>query len=358
MDDKEPEVRTVGLIADPGLAHSFADSVCRYLEKRLNKLDEYAYSWQVTADPLTLPLHESGRVNLDDHIPGLRTKHGWDYIIYLTDGPHYEQNQPVRSVINKAQTSATLSIPSLGIATPGSVAKALVEIVRELATGDPPRSSAFERAFSMRGRKNDGDESSKINSIEGLRARLWLIIGMIRSNRPWKLVPQLSSAMAGAAATGAFGVFYTSIWSMADYLSNARLTLITISSITMLSLWLLFHNQLWEKPEGYRRRERKVVYNVATVLTVALAATAMYVLLFLALFAAALVVIDQEYLSTQLGHEVSMQEYFNLAWLAASLGTLGGAIGSSFDDVELVQRATFSQREFERRNLRMNEDAD
>ena len=30
---------------------------------------------------------------------------------------------------------------------------------------------------------------------------------------------------------------------------------------------------------------------------------------------------------------------------------MGGAIGSSFDEVREVQRATFSQREYERRNM-------
>ena len=316
MQDEEDTTRTVGLVADPGIAQSFADRICHQLEERLNKLGEYAYSWKVIVDPLTLPQGESGRAKFDSIAPKLRAKNGWDYIIYLTDGPHYEQNRPVRS----------------------------------------PTPNSLERAFSFRGRMNDADEHSKINSIEGLSGRLWLALGMIRSNRPWRLVPQLSSAMAGAAATGAFGVFYTSIWQMADYLSNQRLALITVSSIAMLSFWLIFHNRLWERPEGHRRKERKLVYNVATVLTVALAATIMYLILFLALFTASLVVIDQEFLASQVEHEVSLVEYLNLAWLAASLGTMGGAIGSSFDDAKLVQQATFSQREYERRNLHLEEE--
>lgn len=356
MQDEEDTTRTVGLVADPGIAQSFADRICHQLEERLNKLGEYAYSWKVIVDPLTLPQGESGRAKFDSIAPKLRAKNGWDYIIYLTDGPHYEQNRPVRSVISPQQTAAALSIPALGIATPCTVSKALVEVVQELATGTAPTPNSLERAFSFRGRMNDADEHSKINSIEGLSGRLWLALGMIRSNRPWRLVPQLSSAMAGAAATGAFGVFYTSIWQMADYLSNQRLALITVSSIAMLSFWLIFHNRLWERPEGHRRKERKLVYNVATVLTVALAATIMYLILFLALFTASLVVIDQEFLASQVEHEVSLVEYLNLAWLAASLGTMGGAIGSSFDDAKLVQQATFSQREYERRNLHLEEE--
>lgn len=178
-----------------------------------------------------------------------------------------------------------------------------------------------------------------------------LVVGMILGNRPWRLVPRLSSALAGAAATGAFGVFYTSIWSMADYLSFGRLVFITVVSILVLSTWLLFHNRLWETPRGARRKEKLLLYNVATVLTVVIAAAAMYVLLFIALFLGSLVVIDQAFLSFELDHEATISEYLNLAWLAASLGTLGGAIGSSFDEAKSVQRATFSQREVERRNI-------
>ena len=87
------------------------------------------------------------------------------------------------------------------------------------------------------------------------------------------------------------------------------------------------------------------------MLTVGFAAAAMYLLLFLTLLAGSLIVIDQEYLAYQLRHDVTLAEYVNLAWLASSLGTMGGAIGSSFDGAKEVQRATFSQREYERRNM-------
>lgn len=361
VQDAGKPTRIVGLIADPGIAQSLADRVSSKLEKMLNRRDDYAYDWNVEVDPFTLPLSESGRVILNENVPLLREKHSWDYIIYLTDAPHYERGRPVRSVVSAEYSSAILSVPSLGIAKASNVACALGELMHELASGILPKTppTPLRKALNVRGSINGlDDQASRIESIEGLRGRLLLTVGMIRSNRPWRLVPRLSSAMAGAAATGAFGVFYTSIWSMADYLSSARLSFITVSSVLLLSLWLLFHNRLWEKPTGHRCKERMLVYNIATVLTVALAAAAMYVLLFLALLTASLVVIDQEFLASQLGHPAGLAEYLNLAWLAASLGTLGGAIGSSFDEVESVQRATFSHREYERRNLTFARDSD
>ena len=354
MSQTPKSQRTVGLIADPGIARTLSNRVSKRLEIKLNKGSGSHREWQVNTDTYTLPLGENGRVALNDKVPELRRKHGWDFIIYLTDVPHYVQERPVRSVISPQDASAVLSVPTMGFARISVLAKHLAELVEELATGqEPVRSgSQLAKAISIHGSLADGDQSQdRVSSIEGLRGRLLLIAGMVRSNRPWKLVPRLTSAMAGAIATGAFGVFYTSIWSMADYLSNQRLALISVSSILILTLWLLLHNRLWESPKGTRRRERLVIYNAATVLTVGFAATAMYLLMFLALLGASLIVIDQEYLAYQLRHGVAFADYVNLAWLASSLGTMGGAIGSSFDEVREVQRATFSQREYERRNM-------
>ncbi|WP_159612955.1 hypothetical protein [Glutamicibacter sp. JC586] len=359
MSDVPTAIRTVGIIADPGIAQTLASRASQKLEDRLNQAVDASYKWKIHVDSYTLPMGKSGRVALNDKVPTLREKHGWNYIIYLTDVPHYVQDRPVRSVVSYQESSAVISVPSLGFARLSVLIKHLAKLIQELSTGQPPVAppSQLRKKISIEASLPDGEQSQdRVTSIEGLRGRLLLIGGMIRSNRPWRLVPKLSSAMAGAVATGAFGVFYTSIWSMADYLSTPRLASITVFSILVLTLWLLLHNRLWEKPEGSRRRERLIIYNTATVLTVALAASAMYILLFIALMAGSLIVIDQDYLASQLAHEVGLAEYFNLAWLASSLGLLGSAVGSSFDDVARVQRATFSQREYERRNMEFSID--
>ncbi|MGP5043948.1 hypothetical protein ACTXJR_07980 [Glutamicibacter ardleyensis] len=354
MDDVETKPRVVGLLADPGIAQSLANRVAERLENVLNDRYPDGTTWSVKVDPVSLPMNATGQVMLNKHVAGLREKFGWEFVIYLTDVPQYEQGYPVRSIISMEHSAASLVLPSMGMPRRRAVVKFLVEALGELTGGqDPqPRTSSLGRALSVQGSlRNSEDSGDRYDSIKGMRGRVLLVTGMVLGNRPWRLVPRLSSALAGAAATGAFGVFYTSIWSMADYLSFGRLVLITVVSILVLTTWLLFHNRLWESPKGARRREKLLLYNTATVLTVAMAATAMYTLLFIALLLGSLVVIDQAFLSFELDHEATMSEYLNLAWLAASLGTLGGAIGSSFDEVKSVQRATFSQRDYERRNI-------
>jgi len=361
MSEVDRQKYSVGLLADPGIAQALAADVESRLRNTLNGGLITDDEWDVDVDPQSLPLSASGRVMINEHAARLAERLDWDYVVYLTDIPQYVQGRPVRMIVSAEHRVATIIVPMLGLARRRTVVKFILQALAELHEpheDDPqPGRKAAQHGLALISSIIDEQEpDDRFSTVEGLPGRLLLIFGMIRSNRPWRLVPRLSSAMAGAAATGAFGVFYTSIWQMADYLSSARLALITLTSILILTSWLLFHNKLWESPRGARRRERLLLYNFATLLTVALAAAAMYVLLFCVLLLGAFTVIDIQFLSQQLGHETGAHEYVNLAWLAASLGTLGGAIGSSFDDEQSVRQATFSQREYERRNLKLDED--
>ena len=91
--------------------------------------------------------------------------------------------------------------------------------------------------------------------------------------------------------------------------------------------------------------------NLANVITVAVAAMMIYAGLFLLLLVASTVVVPPHYLSEVLGQPAGVQHYLKLSWLAASLGLIAGAIGSSFDDDEAIRNATYSRRESERRAL-------
>lgn len=48
---------------------------------------------------------------------------------------------------------------------------------------------------------------------------------MVRANRPWRLVPGLSKALAAALATGAVATVNFTIWSLAVSLSTPRLVI-------------------------------------------------------------------------------------------------------------------------------------
>ena len=78
---------------------------------------------------------------------------------------------------------------------------------------------------------------------------------------------------------------------------------------------------------------------MVTVVTLALGICALYVALFTVVLIAAVVAIPPEVLEREIG-SASLGEYARLAWLAASIATVGGALGSLLESDE-VREATY-----------------
>ena len=108
-----------------------------------------------------------------------------------------------------------------------------------------------------------------------------LVAGMVRANRPWRLMLGLSSALAAALATSAFGLTQDTIWLLADALGPWRLSLAALGSIATLVVWLIADHELWERRNGYAARLGHPIglYNAATVITVLLGVVSLYVAL-------------------------------------------------------------------------------
>lgn len=205
---------------------------------------------------------------------------------------------------------------------------------------------------SARGDDQQGREDPAYIVLPGWPNRLRLLTGMVRSNRPGRMLPTLSTSIAAAAAVGTFGVFYSSIWTLADSLHPARLLLISLLVVAALTFWLIFRNGLWT-------RRRDAVYawqggldNTTTIIMVGTSVALMYLVLFAFLLGLGLAVVDASLLRSELMHPVSFFNYPKLAWLAACLGTLAGALGSNFDSDDAIRQATYSRREYERRQRR------
>jgi hypothetical protein len=108
-----------------------------------------------------------------------------------------------------------------------------------------------------------------------------LVAGMVRANRPWRLMLGLSSALAAALATSAFGLTQDTIWLLADALGPWRLSLVALGSIATLVVWLIADHELWERRNGYAARLGHPIglYNAATVITGLLGVVSLYVAL-------------------------------------------------------------------------------
>lgn len=358
QSDGRPPV-VLGLMADPGLPAAVAASLSRPLSgPKKQKGPDLECS--VDVDESTLPLAPDGTIRLQDYADDLKNQRGWDYLIYLTDLPRSHHGESVLAELFHPERAALFSLPALGAwrsrATTRDMVLHLVEVLRSGPASAGPLSHALSKGPGGHAVRRVGSEGQSYLTLPGPFNQLRLLSGMVRNNRPGKLLPALSNCIAAAVASGAFGIFYASMWSMADALSILRLFVMSFAVISALSAWLIIHNGLWTKSAGRPDTSQVILDNAATIITVELSVAMMYLVLWGLLFCVALTVIAATYLQKQLGHPVGLFDYVHLAWIASSLGTLAGALGSNFDSDRAIHEATYSRREHERRKL--NEDKD
>lgn len=354
----------VGLLADPGLSADLSADLAKQLPDLLDRETDGRARWciETTTQPLTL--------DEDGTLPSVRigqhalTEHGWDLVILVTELPRRAGTQPIISDYGTDTGVGLVSVPALGALGLRRRARQVVIhlLIEHLAAtrfggrqdNGPDRSGHHSRRPLGLGApvahiSSDDEEINAHLALVGTPGRLRLLAGMVRANRPWRLVPSLSPAIAGAAAGAAFGVFYSNIWQLADAFSIGRLVLVNILAVLAMIAWLIIDNSLLDRPSHRRLREEAVLYNAATVVTIAIGVLCMYVLLFAVTLASALVVIPPDHLESTLAHPCGFGEYAIITWLSASMGTIAGALGSGLASEDAVRQAAYSNRERERR---------
>jgi hypothetical protein len=357
-DDRS--VRTIGLLADPGLPTKLAAQVAADLPDLLaTRLP--GRTWRVeTAE---------GPVGLDAEglLPMLRTgcerqrRHGWDIVIILTDLPRRAGTEPLVSDFGSDDGVGLVSVPALGaFALRRRLRAAVLDLLEHGLADHAARPEQPARPHAVPSRRavlsppicRIASDHAGIDShlaLRGARGRLRLLAGMVRSNRPWRLVPSLSTPLATAAAGAAFGIFYSNIWSLAGTAGPLRLALIALLAVGAMSTWLIADNGLWEHPRSRRLRDEVRLFNAATTATILLGVVCLYVLLLALTGTAAAVVIPPESLAEALGRSVGPTDYLAVAWMATSMGIVAGALGSGLTSPEDVRAAAYSTREQQRR---------
>ncbi|RNE48984.1 hypothetical protein C5L39_06790 [Corynebacterium alimapuense] len=295
----------------------------------------------------TVPMSPDGDVLISHYAGRILEDRGWDRLIYITDLPLTAWEHPVVSQRAVEDNAILISLPALGaFQATRRLRKELISLIED----SEPKLGVFRKG-SDPVEKEDSAEAPDVRTriLEHPGRSLQMVAGMVRGNQPGHLIPVLSSSLAAIAATGGFGIFYGSIWTMAEGLSNLRLLLISLLSVVALTSWLIVHNRLWQRRGTQETRWRERVDNLATVGTIGLTVLMIYLLALLVMFVAAGVVIPASYLETELGRDIGLPTYLAIAWLSASLGTMAGSLGSNFDrDVE-IRSATYNLREYERR---------
>lgn len=336
----------IGLLADPDLPAALTERLAADLPRRAGTPDAVV---DVVQDPFESRYPDYARL-MDKARERVRDTE-WDVAVCVTDLPLREGPDVVVARLDPKWRVAVVSVPALGGVRLLSRLRALVlpliaALAERRAPADLPGLRVGGPDPDDGGDGDGGDDDDGIVDIvrAGRYRRAALLAGMVRANRPWQLVLGLSTALAGAMTGVAFGVLYSTIWSLATALHPLRLATIAVAATTAMSVWIIAGHRLWEA--GPARRMR----NASTLITVALGTVAFFGALFAIALAAAAVVIPPDYLGDTLGRRIGVESYIEIALMASALGTLAGAVGSGLEDHTTVRKAAYGNRELERSN--------
>jgi hypothetical protein len=264
---------------------------------------------------------------------------GFDLAVGITDLPLKAGRRPVTAQVNAQHGVALVSLPALGAV---GVRRRLHDTVLRLVE----RLLGDEIAAGAQGRGGDPHEDGTIRFVGAtLFANLRLLAGMVRANQPSRVITRLSRAMAGSLGTAAFSLASSNVWKLADSLSFLRLAGLCALSVGSTCIVLVLAHDLWERAPSPASRERIVLFNLATTITLSIGVLCLYLGLALVAAIGAAVLIAPDALSRQLGHPVGIPDYAQLTLLVAALATIGGALASLIESDEAVRDAAYRARE-------------
>lgn len=321
--------KILGLLAPPqfpkALVEDLADDLRQRLEGRWEvrvKRDTDAPDAAGEGDSPTIAPDTTGT---DEAFARLRERmndEGWDRLVALSDLPLRVGRRVVVADAADEGDIVVLSIPALGVFRRRKRAlRKIVQIAK-------------------------GFESGRVDDLQlrgpALVGHARVVVGMVRFNRPWRIVGRLTYMLSAALATAAFAVITSDVWMLSDALSTVNLIVLTIVAIAVMVGWLIFIHDLWEKAEGRGGIEQAALFNVVTALSLALGVACLSAVLFLATLAGEALIIQSSVLEEQLQHGVGTAEYLALAWMVSALATVGGALGSGLEHEIDIRLAAYS----------------
>lgn len=330
------------LIADPGLPSRRISAVKDNFECLLR--EEFDSSAQVDSCVETLRVQPDHQLDLSTLDAIVADYPDADLVIMFTDIPRHTQRKPLIAEVLPSRHVAVVSAPTLGaLSSRKRLLKVFMSCINQmLPVGQVAQKHRLPRWGEWTSSGTAGRRTLHAHTFTGGPR---LVSGMTMANEPMRMAPKLSRALAAASATGAFGIFYSSIWQMAHHLSTLRLISIGMIAIAVMVAWLISINRLWDRPVNERLTQVVFYYNLSTVLTLLICVAALYICLVIGILAGSLVIIDPEFMAEIIGRpHARFSNYLDIAWLSAAMGVVAGALGSSFDDGADVKNLTHVQR--------------
>jgi hypothetical protein len=343
----------MGLVASPGAATDLAERLLADLTARLQQvLPGARWIVRLVSDRLVEP-----PADLSQLVGAARRRllaDGWHVAVCLTDLPLQTARRPVVAHASATHGVAVLSLPALGpMAVGRRTAEGVVRLVTSLVAGsadvrdDDDAGAHRQAARTRRGvqqlsRLGEPDEHG-VRLVAGVvTGNLRLLLGMIRTNRPWRVALRLSRVLVAAVAAGIFAVVTSGIWRLSGALGPLRLGLVALAAVVAVVSTIVVGADLWERvPAGSSGRDQVVLFNVVTVATVVLGVMALYLALLVVTLLAVLLLVPGALLADVLAHPVDAIDEVQLAWLVTSIATVGGALGAGLESDEAVREAAY-----------------
>ncbi|RFS81391.1 hypothetical protein D0T12_32705 [Actinomadura spongiicola] len=339
----DDNVVRVVLRADPGLSLEIVRQIAESLPADMRERSAAPVDWEVDAGPGALTADEQVEAErLSEVLAGQFPDDGYDIAVFVTDLPRRRETQPILAEVSRAEKLALLSLPALGWFSRKSRARrGVVDLVALVCDGTPPR---FAREYTVR-QADSGRQAEQRFVTPGLPGRFRLLAGMIRANRPWRLFTGLSKALAGVLATVAFAVVNASVWQITDALGPVRQAILAVLAVAALLAWLIIDHRLWERPDDVINRQRAKLYNAVTLVTLLIGVLCLYGAVFVLTIVLVPVVLTGSALRPSLGHGAGWGFFLSMAWLATSMATAGGALGSGLEDESAVRDSAYGVRQ-------------
>ncbi|MEU3404987.1 hypothetical protein ABZ766_13725 [Streptomyces sp. NPDC006670] len=366
-------VTVVALLADPDAPTEIAERMARMLPARLADKSDGGrrFEVEVVSEPFTAETEDLG--TLMRRIVDRGEAERWDIVVALTDLPLHSHGRKLVVDLSHEHGLALLSLPTLGGWRLQTRARRVVEeavlgLARARAAGaegpsqaPPPLAPFAGRLAPIRPGPVGEEETADLRYVvSGPRGYLRVLVGMVRANRPWRLVPGLSKALAAALATGAVATVNSTIWSLSESLSVPRLVIATVGSVALMIGWLIVDAQLWHRSAEASReaRQRARLYNTSTIMTVGIGVLVCYAGLIVINLVFALFILTDQVFTSVTRTPLHGTEYWTLSWFVASVATVGGALGSGLESDEAIRAAAYSKREQQRREMMLDDDGD
>jgi uncharacterized membrane protein len=284
-------------------------------------------------------VQDARRLLLDNH---------WDLVICLTDIPlRSDDHRPLTAVASATDGVGLISVPALGaIALEDRVREAALDLIAALVGWSEDRESVRDRLHELAspiGTAQVRDDNTIRFSTAVIRGNLRLLLGMVRANHPWRVTVKLSRALVAALGTAAYVLASTGFWTLASYMTWPRLLVLALAALLTTTVALIAAHDLWERSADPQTRERVVLFNAVTVLTIAIGVLTLYLALLAFSVVGAFSLVPQGALKSQI-NRAAVGDYLRLAWMATSLATLAGALGSLVESDLAVREAAYGYR--------------